>query len=68
MNDIEGHPINEFPVIKFFPGKEKGKEYTFEEERTETRIAKFIKDKSSYKVEMPNFEVQNDGMLLIDDL
>ncbi len=67
-NDIAGHPIQGFPVVKLFPGKDKANVYTHEGERTEADIAKFIKDKASHPVEMPEFKPKEDSEKSKDDL
>ena len=68
-NDIEGHPINGFPVMKLFPGKNKANPITYNGVRDEPNIAKFIKEHSSYDIKVPEFQNdEDDGELGKDDL
>eukprot|EP00826_Nyctotherus_ovalis_P017537 TRINITY_DN1516_c0_g1_i1.p1 TRINITY_DN1516_c0_g1~~TRINITY_DN1516_c0_g1_i1.p1 ORF type:complete len:482 (-),score=141.94 TRINITY_DN1516_c0_g1_i1:69-1514(-) len=67
-NDIEGHPINSVPVIKFFPGKDKADVYTFSGERTEKNIAAFVQERSSHPVEIPDFLTSDCESIEVDDL
>lgn len=52
-NDVEGHPVTGFPVIKLFPGKNKSNAITFEGERNEADIIKFLKEKCSNPIVVP---------------
>ncbi len=67
-NDIEGHPIQGFPVIKMFPGKDKANVATHEGERTEADIAKFIKEKASHPVQIPELKSKDEGEKDKEDL
>lgn len=67
-NDIEGHPIHGFPVIKFFPGKDKSNPQTYEGDRSESDIAKFIKEKSSNPVNIPELKPKDEADKGKDDL
>ncbi len=67
-NDVEGHPINGFPVIKFFPGKDKANVHTYNGDRSEGDIAKFIKEKASYPVDIPELKSKDEGAKSKDDL
>jgi len=67
-NDIEGHPIQGFPVIKFFPGKDKNDVHTYNGDRSEADIAKFIKEKASYPVNIPELKAKDEGEKNKDDL
>ena len=67
-NDVEGHPIQGFPVVKFFPGKDKSNPHTYDGDRSEGDLAKFIKEKSSYAVDMPELKAKDEGEKNKDDL
>jgi len=67
-NDIEGHPIHGFPVIKLFPGKDKANVATYNGDRTEADIAKFIKEKCSHPVDIPELKAKDEAAKNKDDL
>ena len=67
-NDIEGHPIQGFPVIKIFPGKDKSNVATYNGDRTEGDIARFIKEKCSYPVDIPELKPKDEMDKGKDDL
>jgi protein disulfide-isomerase A1 len=57
-NDVEGHSIESFPTIKFFPGNNKSNVIPYDGNRTAIDIATFIKEKASHPIEIP--EVVNE--------
>jgi len=67
-NDIEGHTIQGFPTIKFFPGKDKERFIPYEGERSAAEVAKFIKEKASHPVEIPEFKSKDEEDLGKEDL
>ena len=67
-NDIEGHPIQGFPVIKLFPGKNKSAVATYEGDRSEADIAKFLKEKCSHPVDFPDLKPKDEKEKGKDDL
>lgn len=52
-NDIAGHEVNSFPTLKFFPGKSKNAPIAFDGARTEEGIIKFLTEKCSTPIVMP---------------
>eukprot|EP01022_Parablepharisma_sp_SALTPOND_P034057 TRINITY_DN903_c0_g1_i2.p1 TRINITY_DN903_c0_g1~~TRINITY_DN903_c0_g1_i2.p1 ORF type:complete len:784 (-),score=123.18 TRINITY_DN903_c0_g1_i2:33-2384(-) len=50
-NDVEGHPVRNFPTIKVFPGKNKGSPETYTGEMEEDQLLEFLKVKGSYPIE-----------------
>jgi len=67
-NDIEGHPIQGFPVIKLFPGKDKTNPATYSGDRSEGDIAKFLKEKCSHPIEIPELKAKDEADKGKDDL
>lgn len=67
-NDVEGHQIEGFPTIKFFPGKDKKNPIPYEGERSAADVAKFIKEKASNPVEIPEFKSKDEEDLSKEDL
>lgn len=50
-NDIPGHPLKEFVMLKLFPAKDKKKFSQYEGELKEEDIVAFLKKKCSYTIE-----------------
>lgn len=67
-NDIEGHSIQGFPTLKFFPGKDKANVINYSGDRSEEDIAKFLKEKSSYPLNLPEFKSKDETEQGKDDL
>jgi protein disulfide isomerase len=67
-NDIEGHPINGFPVIKLFPGKDKSNVATYNGDRSEGDISKFLKEKCSHPIDIPELKPKDEQDKGKDDL
>lgn len=67
-NDIEGHNIEGLPTIKFFPGKDKSNVINYSGERTEDEIAKFLKEKCSHPIEIPEYKAKDEKEKGKDDL
>ena len=67
-NDIEGHPIQGFPVLKLFPGKNKANPITYEGDRSEADLAKFLKEKCSHPIDFPDLKPKDEKDKGKDDL
>lgn len=67
-NDIEGHQINGFPTLKFFPGKDKANPITYSGERNEEEIANFLKEKCSTPITIPEIKSKDEAEAGKDDL
>lgn len=67
-NDVEGHAIEGFPTIKFFPGKNKDSPITYSGERSEADVAKFIKEHASNPVDIPEFKSKGEEDIGKEDL
>eukprot|EP00826_Nyctotherus_ovalis_P039438 TRINITY_DN3795_c0_g1_i1.p1 TRINITY_DN3795_c0_g1~~TRINITY_DN3795_c0_g1_i1.p1 ORF type:complete len:489 (-),score=160.67 TRINITY_DN3795_c0_g1_i1:133-1599(-) len=67
-NDVKGHIIEGFPTIKFFPGKSKDQPIPYEGDRTAADVSKFIKEKASNPVDIPEFKAKDETDVGKEDL
>ena len=52
-NDIQGHPIEGLPTIKFFTGKDKTKVIDYSGDRSKDNVIDFLTEHASYPLEVP---------------
>lgn len=67
-NDVVGHPVQGFPTLMLFLGKDKTKVETYNGDRSEGDLAKFLKEKCSHPIEIPELKTQDEKKKNVDDL